>query len=324
VRNTLYYLIKSEKPLNDVKLWVYFMERNFQGDQAGRLICFIYIVLVQSKFMNPAIRLLLKFKGNKMRHDQLKRILIVLLFISFSLGFGANSYAAKTGGWAVKARQLFEQDEYDQVIKIAKTHKKEMAGTMFLAFSYMQNGLYNNSPSDKTQSKNYISILKEKVSVDHLDDLSFFTDQRDKPDVVKSSKMLLSQGFKNIKVIDQLPKVLRFLESPNDDVKKLASTTCTRLVSPLRTVVNKGGTMRKKDVRILNNEKNIRRLLGSLDSANSSKCLKLIEQPVLKYSSSYSASLKSAKLEKDINNAIAKREKKYPNSNWYSAIGKKR
>jgi len=259
-----------------------------------------------------------------MRHDQLKRTVIVLLFMTFSLGISTNSYAAKTGDWAVKARQLFEQDEYDQVIKIAKAHKKEMAGNMFLAFSYMQNGLYNSSAADKTQSKNYINLLKEKVSVDHLDDLSFFTDQRDKPDVAKSAKMLLNQGFKNIKIIDELPKVLKFLESPNDDVKKLAATTCTRLVNPLRAVVNKGGTMRKKDVRILSNEKNIRRLLGSLDSANSSKCLKLIEQPVLKYSSSYSESLKTVKLEKDINNAIVKREKKYPKSNWYSAIGKKR
>lgn len=259
-----------------------------------------------------------------MRHFHLKKALLAVLFITFSTGFVNTAYAAKTGGWAVKARQLFEQDEYDQVIKIAKTHKKEMVGTMFLAFSHMQNGLYNSSAADKTQSKNYVTLLKERISVDHLDDLSFFTDQRDKPDVVKTSKMLLTQGFKNIKRIEELPKVLMFLASPNPDVQKLAGSTCTRLVKPLRTVVNKGGTMRKKDIQILGNERSIRKLLGSIDTANSSNCLKLIEQPVLKYTQSYSDSLKIAKLEQNINNAVAKRVKKFPNSNWYSAIGKKR
>ncbi len=259
-----------------------------------------------------------------MRYFYLKKALLAVLFMGLSFGLVANSYAAKTGGWAVKARQLFEQDEYDQVIKIAKTRKNEMVGTMFLAFSHMQNGLYNNSSADKTQSKNYITLLKEQISVDHLDDLSFFTDQRDKPNVVKSAKMLLAQGFKNINRIEELPKVLKFLDSPNPEVQKLASSTCTRLVKPLRNVVNKGGTMRKKDIQLLGNERNIRKLLGTIDTANTSSCLKLIEQPVLKYTQSYSDSLKIAKLEKDVNNAVAKRVKKYPNSNWYSAIGKKR
>lgn len=257
-----------------------------------------------------------------MPHIDLKKVLLAVLFIAFSTGFVNVAYAAKTGGWAVQARQLFEQDEYDQVINIAKTHKKEMVGTMFLAFAHMQNGLYNNSASDKTQSKNYVALLKEKISVDHLDDLSFFTDLRDKPEVVKSSKMLLTQGFKNIQMIEELPKVLMFLESPNPDVQKLAGATCTRLVNPLRTVVNKGGTLRKKDIEILSSEKNIRKLLGSIDTANTDKCLKLIEQPVLKYTQSYSDSLKIARLEQDINKAVAGRVKKFPNSNWYSAIGK--
>ena len=255
---------------------------------------------------------------------QLKKVIVLLLFLGISMGSVSNTYAAKTGGWAIKARQLFEQDEYDQVIKIAKAHKKEMAGTMFLAFSHMQNGFYNNSAEDKAQSKTYINLLKERISVDHLDDMSFFTDQPDKPDVVKSAKMLLGQAFKNIVIIDELPKVLKFMKSPNPDVQKLAANTCTRLVKPLRQVVNKGGTMRKKDIRILSNEKNLRLLLGSVDTANSSNCLKLIEEPVLKYTSSYANSLKTVKLEKDITTAVNKRLKKYPNSNWYSAFGKKR
>lgn len=257
-------------------------------------------------------------------HSRIFLSLITAIFLISGLAQMAPADAALTGGWAVKARQLFEQDEYERVIRIAKPHRKSTTGKLFLAFSYLQHGIYTNSKVNKKRSKDYIDILKEGVSLRFFDDVAFFTNQRDKPSVVKAARKLLTQAFKNIDNVSDVPQVLKFLRSPDPKIQQLASKTCTRVLKPLRTVVTKGGTLRKKDIQIMRSPRVIRALLSTIDTAKTTNCLKLIEEPVLKYTSRYSDNPLVVKLEQKINGLVQKRQKKYPDSNWYSAIGKQR
>lgn len=239
-------------------------------------------------------------------------ILCLLLFTPFSLF-----------AWEKNAKSLFDKDEYHQVIDIAGDHKKDKKskmGLMMLAFSHLQLYEFNGTKSDKKSFNNYMELLEDYVNADHLEDIKFFISQTDKPEVVKESRNLLKRAFKNISRIEQAPLVVDFLKSEDEKTRKLASAAIKSMMVIKRKYVQKGGTLRDKDITIMKDEKLIRALLENVKDSNASKALEQIEEPVLSYISDYEGK-KVISLEKKINKAIAKRTKKYPDSNWYSATG---
>jgi len=247
--------------------------------------------------------------------------ILVSIFLYLSICF-----PMLVAAWENDAKTLFGKDEYQKVIDIATEHKKNTEnriGLMLLAFSHLQLYEFNGTKSDKKSFKNYMDLLEDYVNANHLDDIKYFVAQTDKPEVVDEARGLLKKAFKNISHIEEAPLILDFLTADDEKTRKLAASALENMISVKRKYVLKGGTLREKDIVIMQDEKLIRALLENIKISDALNALKYIEQPVLQYLADYEGK-KITKLEEKINKAIAKREKKYPNSNWYSATGKVR
>jgi hypothetical protein len=225
--------------------------------------------------------------------------------------------------WVSRAKVLFENDEYEQVIEIAEPHRKQTIGAMFLAFSHLQEFIFNGTKYDKEMFKSFKLQLEKKLTANDIDDLIYFVDRNDKPEVVKEARRLSGVAFKNIKQIEDVPKLVKFLGSTDEGSRKLALSSIKRIIQPKRKYVEKGGTLRAKDIKVMGSSKLIVPLLDRIELKDAFKTLVMIEEPVLKFLSKYEGP-EITKLDVAINKAIAKRKQKYPDSNWYSAVGKER
>ena len=140
---------------------------------------------------------------------------------------------------------------------------------------------------------------------------------------MKEARSLARTTFKRITQIEVIPKLVPFLSTNDHDSQALALAAIKRIIEPKRKYVSKGGTLRPKDIRIMSSKKLIVPLLERVDMRDAQKTLLVIEEPVLKYTAGFDG-VAIAKLEAKINKAVAKREKKYPEGNWFSAVGKSR
>lgn len=228
--------------------------------------------------------------------------------------------------WEAKAKSLFEKDEYHKVIDIAEEHKKDKdskLGLMLLAFSHLQLYEFNGTSSDKKAFKNYMEILEDYITVEHLDDIGFFIKQTDKPEVVDEARDLLEEAFDNIRDTNDVPLIVPFARANDKKTRKLAIGALEDIISVKRKYVKKGGTLRNKDIAVMQDGKLIRALLDNIDISGADDALEDIEEPVLAYLKDYEGK-KIQKLEKNILEAIQDRQEDYPDSTWYSAIGKDR
>ena len=99
--------------------------------------------------------------GDSKRGDSMKttirnhlggRLLAALTLVSLlALAGAANAQDA----WVRKAKSLFENDEYKQVIELAEPHRKTNIGAMFLTFSHLQEFIFNGTKYDKEMSKQF-------------------------------------------------------------------------------------------------------------------------------------------------------------------------
>lgn len=245
-----------------------------------------------------------------------------LVAVSLSLLL-LSAGAAHAQAWVSKAKRLFENDEYEQVIEIAEPHRKQTIGAMFLAFSHLQEYIFNGTKYDQEMFKSFKLQLEKKLTANDIDDLIYFVNQNDKPEVVKEARRLSGVAFKNIKQIEDVPKLVKFLDSTDEGSRKLALKTIKNIIQPKRKYVDKGGTLRAKDIKVMGSGKLIVPLLKRIEQKDAFRTLVMIEEPVLPYLSKYDGP-EYTKLDVDINKAIAKRRQKYPDSNWYSAVGKQR
>ncbi len=242
---------------------------------------------------------------------------LILLLITFT----STSVFAN---WQSGAKKYFANDEYEKVIELVKDHKRDKnskLGLMFATFSHLQEYSYSNAKRDKKQYQGNMEVLEDSIVAKDLDDLLFFTQLADKPDVAKAAQKLLKQVFQQIDDIADAPLVIKFIDSEDKKTRGIALGAMKRMIAPLRKHVTKGGTLRDKDIKIMQDRKLITSLLEHVEDSKATGVLILIEEPVLTYTvDSHDASV--AALEIKINKAILKREKKHPESNWYSATGK--
>lgn len=250
---------------------------------------------------------------NKSKYVIVAGIFICLFFLAGSLN----------AQWSANAKRLFENDEYQKVISLCENMKKDNLANMFLAFSHLQEYVFNKTKYDQEKFKAYKTMLEAKMNINDINDLLYFVNLNDKPMVVKEARALTKKNFDGIKQIEDVPKLLTFLSSSDKESRKLAMAAIRKILEPKRKYVNEGGTMRGKDVDIMSSKNLITSLLENIQEGEAKKSLQLIEEPVLQFTTQY-AGLETTKLETQINKDIASRKKKFPDSNWYSATGKKR
>lgn len=257
---------------------------------------------------------------NKVRTRAYSRI-VAGLCVAALLALAGAAQAEQS--WVRQAKVRFDNDEYERVIELAEPHRKENIGAMFLAFSHLQEFIFNDTKYDKEMFKAFKLQLEKRLTSKDIDDLLYFVDRDDKPEVVKEARRLAKVTFKNIKQVEEVPKLVKFLDSNDEGARKLALSSIKRIIQSKRKYVDKGGTLREKDVKVMGSSKLIVPLLDRIETKDANATLVLIEEPVLKYLPKYEGPA-YAKLDVEINKKISKRKQKYPESNWYSAVGKKR
>lgn len=225
--------------------------------------------------------------------------------------------------WVRRAKVLFDNDEYGKVIELAEPHRKQTVGVMFLAFSHLQEYVFNGTKYDKEMFKSFKLQLEKRLTSKDIDDLIYFVDRNDKPEVVKEARRLSKVTFKNIKQVDEVPKLVKVLSSTDEGTRELALSSIKEIIERRRKYVDKGGTLRATDIQVMGSSKLIVPLLDRIEEKNAARTLVMVEEPVLEYLPRYDGQA-YVKLDVDINKKITKRKQKYPESNWYSAVGKTR
>lgn len=258
-------------------------------------------------------------KNNNLKSNKgLAKIFQNILAITLISLFATTAQAAT---WTAQAKKLFEDDKYEACIALTEKYNKDNQAVMFQAFSYLQQSIFSQSKLDKEKFKAHMSKLELSLGVDDMNDLLYFVKLSDKPYVVKEARSLVKDVFKNMHEIEDVPKLLVFLKVDDEDTRKLTLSTIERILKPKRDYVNKGGTLREKDYDVMSSATVIKALVEQLPLSDAKGALLLIEEPALAHLSG-SDDLEAAKLEVAINKKIVARQKKFPNSNWYSATGK--
>ncbi len=259
-------------------------------------------------------------KNKSIVNHQLTTIFRQVFTLAFVMLFASSVQAAT---WTSQAKRLFEDDKYEACIALTEKYSKDNQATMFLAFSYLQQSVFNQSKLDKEKFKAHLEKLELSLGVDDMNNLLYFVKLSDKPYVVKEARGLTKDVFKNMHDIEDVPKLLVFLNVDDEDTRKLTLSTIKRLIKPKRDYVSKGGTLREKDFDVMGSSTVIKALVAQLPLSDAKATLLLIEEPALPYLKG-SEDVEALKLEVAINKKIAARQKKFPNSNWYSATGKVR
>ncbi len=231
--------------------------------------------------------------------------------------------SASAQSWVANAKKLFENDEYQKVISQMENIKKDNLATMFLAFSHLQEYVFNKTKFDQEKFKAYKIMLEAKLNANDIDNFLYFVNLSDKPMVVKEARHFTKKAFDSIRQIEDVPKLITFLNSSDKESRKLAMAAISKILASKRKYVKDGGTLRSKDVETMGSKQLITALLENIQESEAKTSLELIEEPVLQFLDQFE-SVETAKLETQINKDIASRKKKYPDSNWYSATGKTR
>lgn len=256
-----------------------------------------------------------------MKFISLKRSLVV--FATILTACLSNPVVAMEK-WEPAAKRHFENGEYEKCIDLVNDYKSNKFARMFLAFSHLQQYTFNKTKYDKEMAKNAMMILKDKVKSEDIDEILYFVNQKDQPPVAKEAHKLLKAAFKNCRSNDDVKRLIPLLNTGDQKTREAALKTMKEIIGPKRTVVAKGGSLRRQDMAMMTDPALIKSLFENVHlSGTAGTILVMIEQPALKYSSAYEGK-KVMDIEAKIAKAIAKREKKYPKSNWYSASGKKR
>jgi len=250
---------------------------------------------------------------------RIARFTLALVLIALPL----SAQAAET--WLSQAQGLFEADEYERTIKVVKPHSKDedMDANLFLMFSNLQMYQYTRAKYYQTRYRGIREWVEAKATLNSLPRILYFGEQNDKPEVVKTARRVAGQVIAATYRIEDVPNLVSFASSHDPGMQKLAYKAVRRILKNPRTVVKKGGNMRAKDIKIMQDPKLIAALVNGMDISDAAAALVLIEEPALE-ELGLSANPKALKLEGKIVSAISKREKKYPNSVWHSATGKTR
>lgn len=224
-----------------------------------------------------------------------------------------------------QAEKFFDDGQYEECIKRVESlpdFKKDISNVMLITFSNLQ--LYNFTKQKyfNNEYKAYYDMIVAKSGVDHLSNILFFVNSSDKPEVVKASRKLLKEIFKNLYKIEDIVKILPFTTSSDKDVREFAFSSIARIMEPIRDMVKKGGTMRPIDILYFTNKEVITTAIENINIAKAKEILLLIEEPAITYLENAQGN-ESLKVHKAILKKINERKKKFPDSSWYSATGKK-
>jgi hypothetical protein len=227
--------------------------------------------------------------------------------------------------WLSQAKGLFEQDEYERTLEVAKPHAREDAvdANLFLLFANLQMYHYTKARYYKTRHQGLRDWVEAKAGLTALPRIHYFGAQGDKPEVVKEARRLAAKILAGIYRIEEVPQLIDYARSDDEGMQKLAYKAIKRILKNPRTVVSKGGNMRPKDIAVMQDPKLIGALIGGIEQSDAFAALLLIEEPALERLSATSGA-RATKLEGKIIAAVKKRKKKFPNSSWHSATGKPR
>ena len=228
-------------------------------------------------------------------------------------------------GSGEKGFDYYAKHEFDKAIDACKDNKDNFS-RMVAALAYAERfGLYKNS-EDKVQKNAYLNILQEIVTLKDLAEIERLLSVTGNPFGFKEAEKLLKKAFANVKTTDDVLIAADFLSSERDpDHNHKALVSIANFLKQVRNYVNKGGTMPSNERELFTDENLIAPLVDILglkeNSRQALRCLVLIEEPALPYLEAETVTKSISDTIVAVRKAMAKRQKKFLNSTWYSAAG---
>jgi hypothetical protein len=260
----------------------------------------------------------------------------IVLGICFCIPLTAFGQA-NLNSWQKSAFKYFQNDEYENSEKIVKQHSEDRFSKILIAFIHHQQWVYSRSKSQKEVAKGDYKALTQSLGIQDIDYLALVAQEKDKPSSAKMAKKLLQKTFKNLHSNEDVPILVEYLSVPEPDLNKYSLDTLRRILSNRRRVVKKGGSLRKKDIKMMTDPALLNQLMANVSQeeigrkkptyakgiSKAVSCLVLIEEPSLSTMENLSG-LSVEKARVKVQKAINSRKKKYPQSSWHSATGKTR
>ena len=215
--------------------------------------------------------------------------------------------------------------EFDKAIDSCKGGD-DFASRTVLGLSFLEKYNLYKVKSDRDQARMYLKILKVDVTLKHATTIDRFLGVEGNPHGNKEAGKLLNEAFKKARTQDDVMLMTTFLlPYKGTDVNKSALYYIRKRLDPVRDYVSGGGMMPKADQKLFSNRKLIEPIVKALaDKVTDSyakSCLILIEEPALSYLEAVEMIGPVADSIVGIKKAMAKRQKKHPESTWFSAYG---
>lgn len=223
--------------------------------------------------------------------------------------------------------QLYVDHQFDQAIEQCKGGK-DITSKLVLALSHTERYNIYKDKVDKEQAGIYLKLLEVDVNMDNVDSITKFLEIAGNPNGNKEAADLLKIAFKNSKATtDHIMKMAEFLDPAKGvEVNKMALSAIEKKLSPVRDYVVKGGTMPEEMQKLFVNKALLQPMiacLGNEKTASAAKsCLVEIEEPVLVLLEQQEMTKSVSDTIVAVKKAIEKRQKKHPDSTWFSAYSK--
>lgn len=221
---------------------------------------------------------------------------------------------------------FYRDHQYDEAIQSCKGEKDVGSRLVLGLASAEKAGLYKNK-ADKEQARMYLKVLAVDVRLEHLPVLEKFLNTEGAPYGNKEAARLFEKALQNVHTPEHVLRAADYLAPERGvEVNRIALKPIQKRLKPVRDYVGKGGSMPDTDRAMFMNARLLKALVGALARKETSRqarsCLALIEEPALPYLEQGELTKPASDAIVEIKKAMAKRQKKFPESTWFSAYGR--
>lgn len=248
--------------------------------------------------------------------------------------------------WEQNALNIFEKNNYDQVIGLANQQTDDPNGNaaLFIYYSHAQKYYLERNRQSAVYFKQHFNIIFNGLNGEHLAVLTRLTTLPQTSRNKKVNTKFINQAFENAGMDEHVGALLFYLEHSDPEIAKGAIKGLQSILQKKRDVVMNGASLSHRDRGWMSDPQLLKILVKMLgESASPAKgfisklpafarkkamggvaaCLALIQDPALPFlrEAANMGNPSAAAAIQLVQDARGERLAKYSNSTWYSATG---
>lgn len=248
--------------------------------------------------------------------------------------------------WEQNALNIFEKNNYDQVIALANQQTDDPNGNarLFVYYSHAQKYYLERNRQSAVYFKQHFNIIFTGLNGAHLAVLTRLTTLPQTSWDKKINTKFINQAFENAGMDEHIGAILFYLEHSDPEIAKGAINGLQSILQKKRDVVMNGAALSRQDRAWMSDPRLLKLLVKMLGESASpatgfisklpafarkkamggvAACLALIQDPALPFlrEAANMGNPSAAAAIQLVQDARGERLAKYSNSTWYSATG---